>query len=87
MSTQLLEEVRTLAADVLGVARTQIDSDSTPQKIDNWDSIQHVSLMVAIEQQFGVEFNPDEIVHMESIGKIAEMLSGKLNARRSGMSR
>ena len=83
MITQLFEEVRTLAADVLGVPRSKIDGHSTPEQIENWDSIQHVSLMVAIEEQFGVEFNPDEISHMESIGKIAEMLSGKLNSRAS----
>ena len=83
MSIHLLEEVRTLAADVLGVARAQLHGHSTPEHIDNWDSIQHVSLIVAIEEQFGVEFDPDEISHMESIGKIAEMLSGKLNGRAS----
>jgi acyl carrier protein len=83
MMTNLFEEVRTLAADVLGVPRSKIDGDSTPAHIDNWDSIQNVSLMVAIEEQFGVEFDPDEISHMESIGKIAEMLSAKLNRRAS----
>ncbi|HEV8657051.1 MAG TPA: acyl carrier protein [Thermoanaerobaculia bacterium] len=81
MTAHLLEEVRTLAADVLGVPRSQVQGDSTPEHIENWDSIQHVSLMIAIEEQFGVEFNPDEIGHMESIGKIAELLSGKLNTR------
>lgn len=81
MNTQLFEEVRTIAADVLGVPCAQIHTDSTPEHIDNWDSIQHVSLMVAIEEQYSVEFTPDEISHMESIGMIAEMLSGKLNHR------
>jgi acyl carrier protein len=81
MTIQLFEEVRTLAADVLGVPRSAIDGNSTPEHIENWDSIQHVSLMVAIEEQFDVEFDPDEISHMESIGRITEILSDKLASR------
>lgn len=81
MNTQILEEVRTLAADVLGIPRSQIDSHSTPEHIENWDSIQHVSLLVAIEEQFGVEFDPDEISQMQSIGKITELLAAKVAVR------
>lgn len=79
MSAHVLEHVRTLAADVLGVRRSEIDGNSTPQQLDNWDSISHVSLVVAIEEQFGVAFTPEEITAMESIGRIAELLSRKLN--------
>ena len=78
MNTSLIETVRTLAADVLGVPRTTIGIDSSPKQLESWDSIQHVSLIVAIEEQFGVEFNPDEIGRMESIGLIAETLTRKL---------
>ena len=79
MSAQVLEYVKTVAADVLGVRRSEIDGNSTPQQFANWDSISHVSLVLAVEEQFGVEFTPEEITNMESIGKIAELLSRKLN--------
>jgi acyl carrier protein len=77
----MIEELRTLVADVLRVPPSQIDDSSTPQHFENWDSIQHVSLVVAIEEQFGVEFEPEEIRNMESIGKIDEILSWKLASR------
>jgi len=35
--------------------------------------------VLAIEEQFGVAFTPEEITDMESIGRIAELLSRKLN--------
>jgi acyl carrier protein len=81
VNADLLDELRTLAADVLRVPRSQLNTDSSPQQIDNWDSIEHVNLLVAIEQQFGVEFDPDEMTQMESIGKIGEVLSRKVSAR------
>lgn len=79
MSAEVLEHVRTLAADILGVRRSDIDSNCTPKEFGSWDSIAHVSLVVALEEQFGVTFAPEEIADMESIGRIAELLSGKLN--------
>ena len=78
MTPQVIDDVRTLAADVLGVPRSAIGADSTPQNLGSWDSIQHVSLVLALEEQFGVEFKPEEISSMESIGGIAEVLSRKL---------
>jgi acyl carrier protein len=81
MNAELFDQLRTLAADVLRVSRSEIDNDSTPQQIENWDSIEHVNLLVAIEQQFGVDFDPDEMVQMESIGKIGEVLSRKIGVR------
>jgi acyl carrier protein len=81
VNADLLNEVRTLAADVLRVPRSQISDDSSLQQIENWDSIEHVNLLMAIEQQFGVEFDPDEMVQMESIGKIGEILSRKVAIR------
>ena len=79
MTPDVLNHIRTLAADVLGVRRSEIDGNSTPQHLDSWDSISHVSLVMAIEEQFGVAFTPEEITEMESIGRIAELLSRKLN--------
>lgn len=81
LDARLLDDLTTLAADVLRVPRSQIDMESTPQRIENWDSIEHVNLLVAIEQQFGVEFDPDEMAQMDSIGKIGETLSRKLAIR------
>jgi acyl carrier protein len=81
VSALLLEQLRTLAADVLRVPRSQVDESSTPEQIESWDSIQHVSLVVAIEQQFGLEFDPDEISQMESIGRIRDIVSRKVARR------
>ncbi|HEY8133457.1 MAG TPA: acyl carrier protein [Thermoanaerobaculia bacterium] len=79
-ATQLVDEVSSLAAVVLSVPRSQIDSRSTPEGIDNWDSIAHVTLVMAIEEHFGVSFKPEEIIRMESIARIAKLVSEKLSA-------
>ncbi len=79
MNARLLEDLRTIAADVFRLPRSQISETSTPAQIASWDSLQHVNLVLALEQQFCVEFDPAEIGRRGSIGKIVDVLSRKLN--------
>jgi acyl carrier protein len=72
------EQVRTLAADILQVAPEQITEASTPERIESWDSVQHLNLVLALETQFNVEFEPEEIEQMKSIGNIASLVETKL---------
>jgi acyl carrier protein len=77
MIPQVLERVRSIAADVLQVNRVSLNAESSPQSVENWDSVQHLNLVLALEEQFGVQFEPDEVDGMTSVGAIARLLSGK----------
>jgi acyl carrier protein len=76
--TPLLERVGDLAADVFGVAREQIGPDSSPDNIETWDSLRHLNLVLALEQEFNVAFTPEEIERMLSIELIVTMVSEKI---------
>jgi acyl carrier protein len=73
----IFEQVRTAAADVLQVAPEKITESTTPEHIESWDSVQHLNLILALESQFGLEFEPEEIEQMKSIGKIASLVESK----------
>jgi acyl carrier protein len=77
MSPQILERVRGIAADVLQMNPASLNAESSPQTVESWDSVQHLNLVLALEEQFGVQFEPDEMDGMKSIGAIARLLSGK----------
>jgi acyl carrier protein len=77
MSDQILERVRGIASDVLQVAPGSLSAESSPQTVENWDSVQHLNLVLALEEQFGVQFEPDEMDAMKSIGAIAGLLTKK----------
>jgi acyl carrier protein len=77
MDTQVLDRVREIAADVLQLDRGALNAESSPQSVESWDSVQHLNLVLALEEQFGMQFEPDEMDGMKSIGAIAEMLSAK----------
>lgn len=73
------EDVRAIAADIFQVAARRITLQSSPDTIESWDSLQHLNLILALEQSFGLEFEPEEIERMTSIGAILAILEEKQN--------
>ena len=78
MTVSLLERVRTIASDVLQVSVQQLTPQSSPQEIDNWDSVHHLNLVLALEQEFGLQLDPEDIDRMTSIEQVVSVLEGKI---------
>jgi acyl carrier protein len=49
----------------------------TPQDVAGWDSLGHVRLVTQLQEQFGVEFEVDEIMRMETVGEIKKILASR----------
>jgi len=49
-------------------------SSASVETITNWDSIGHMSLIAVIEESFGIEFQPDDIIAFSSYEKGIELL-------------
>ncbi|HTS64591.1 MAG TPA: acyl carrier protein [Candidatus Acidoferrales bacterium] len=80
MNAQIFDRIRGIAADVLQVSASSVSAESSPQTIDTWDSVQHLNLVLAIEEQFGFEFEPEEMDGMKSLGAIAALVERKSGA-------
>jgi acyl carrier protein len=69
-----------MASDIFGVSADKITAASTPETIETWDSIQHLNLVLALEEKFGLQLSPEEIEQMKSIGDVIKLVEGKLQA-------
>jgi len=78
VTSTILDQIRIMASDLFGVPAERISAASTPETIETWDSIQHLNLVLALEEKFGVQLSPEEIEQMKSIGEVAELVEGKL---------
>ncbi|HEX6802716.1 MAG TPA: acyl carrier protein [Terriglobales bacterium] len=74
------DQIRTMASDIFGVPADKITPASTPETIETWDSIQHLNLVLALEEKFGLQLSPEEIEQMKSIGDVIKLVEGKLQA-------
>lgn len=50
---------------------------TTQSNCDKWDSLRHLNLIVELEEEFDVEFEPEEIAEMKSFDKIKQILETK----------
>ncbi len=64
-------------AVVFEVPTEQINDESSPDTIESWDSLKHMNLVVALEEEFETEFSNDEIVEMMNYLLIIEVLKNK----------
>jgi acyl carrier protein len=71
-----LSELNNIFTKAFG-AQTDIKSDSVRDDIATWDSINHLNLIVELEDFYHVSFTMDEIKDMASIKKIMAVLEGK----------
>jgi acyl carrier protein len=62
-------------ARVFSVAPETVTPDSGPHTIAKWDSAGHMSLLAAVEKEYGVQFNDDEVVELVSAEAVAEALA------------
>jgi acyl carrier protein len=72
------EGIRRIVSDVLNEPLEQITADSSPATIQNWDSLQQLNLVLALEEYSGLQFGPEEIERMTNVGSIADLIEQKL---------
>ena len=80
VNDQLSNEIRRIASDVLGVPAGQLTDASSPETVESWDSVAHLSLVLALEQAVNVQFDPEDIEKMRSVGSIETMVRSKRGA-------
>ena len=77
MSQTTFERVRAVASDVLDVPAERITARASTDSIESWDSLRHLNLILALEQEFDTQFEPEEMERMTSVGQIVEILEAK----------
>ncbi len=75
MSEELHEQVRRTVADVFALDAQSVSDATSPETTPAWDSIGHLNLILAVEQQFGVSFDPHQIPKLTSIEALADAIA------------
>lgn len=78
------------AGRLTGIFRTlfndpglQLRDDLTARDVDGWDSLNHVNLMILIEEEFGVRFTTGEVSALQDVGELKRLLAAKAAVRQA----
>lgn len=80
MSTELLEtRVYRIVSDLFHVPTESLTPASSAETIELWDSIGHLNLVLALEEEFGIRFSPEQVDSMLNVDSILQTLAGSSN--------
>lgn len=66
-----------LISEILRVPQSEIVDSLDMEETSTWDSLSHMQLIAAIEDEFGIELTADDIVVMRSVGQIKSVLRAR----------
>jgi acyl carrier protein len=72
------DKVNDLLADLFELDPKAIRDDWTHEDIALWDSLQHLRMIAAMEQEFGIKFSMAEIRSIENVGQIRSIMRKKV---------
>lgn len=75
MSEDIKDQVRRTVADVFALDADGVNDGTSPETTPAWDSLGHLNLILAVEQQFGVSFDPNQIPKLTSIEALAAAIA------------
>ncbi len=73
-----LEELQLIFRDIFDDDEILLKNETTSDDIEDWDSLTHMQLIVAIEQKYNIRFTTAEIKKATNVGEFIQIMEDKL---------
>lgn len=77
-ATEILSDINTICRDVFDNSSLVINENSTALDVEEWDSLTHIQLVVAVEKHFKLRFTSSEITGFKKVGDMCACVQSKL---------
>lgn len=71
---EVFAQLNEVFRDVFDDDSINVSEHTTASDIEDWDSLMHISLISAVEDEFDMKFNMKEIVGMKNVGEMADII-------------
>ena len=75
--SDILAKLTELFRDIFDDEALTITPETTAEDVEGWDSVNHITLVVAIEQAFRVKFKTAEIESLKNVGDLVKLVATK----------
>ena len=72
-----MSRLKTIFSNVLGIPEEQVTDDLSMQAVEAWDSLKHMMLVAALEEEFEIVLDADEIVSCTEMPNVVTVLTAK----------
>lgn len=74
---QVYERLNSVFQDVFDDEEISVNDATTADDIDDWDSLEHINLVSAVEKEFGIKFTMGQVVTMKNVGEMVDIILGQ----------
>ena len=79
--SDLLVQLQPIFRDVFDRGDLVVTRESNAESVEGWDSLAHITLINAIEEQFQVDFALGELESLKNVGEMVDLIARKLRAQ------
>ena len=76
---EVYETLNGVFQDVFDDESIEVNDETTSEDVDGWDSLEHINLIAAVEQEFGVKFNMGQVVSMKNVGEMVDIILSQID--------
>ena len=71
---EIYDRLNEVFRDVFDDDEITVNEDTTADDIEDWDSLEHINLISAVEVEFGIRFKMGEVSSMKNVGEMVEII-------------
>ena len=75
---EIFKRLNEIFVDILDLEEVALTEETCSDDIDEWDSLSHIQLIVAIEKAFGLKFKAQEMLSWNNVGAMVDCIQSKL---------
>ena len=72
--TEIFERLNKVFREVFDEDDIIVNENTTSEDIEDWDSLEHINLVSAVEQEFDIKFSMAQVVGMKNVGEMADVI-------------
>lgn len=77
-ATQIYAKLTDIFRDIFDDDDLQVTPELTAKDVDEWDSLNHIRLVLSVERAFSVTFSAAQVDRLKNVGEFAELIGSKL---------
>jgi acyl carrier protein len=74
-------QLTTIFRDLFDDDAIVLNPGLTASDVPDWDSFNHINLIVSVESKFGIKFQTAELESMHTVGHLVDLIQSKLAAQ------
>lgn len=75
---EIYERLNVVFRDVFDDETIVVNDTTTADDIEDWDSLEHINLVAAVESEFGIKFSMGQVVTMKNVGEMVDIILQKI---------